>query len=55
MAEETEGEYKTDDCGDEQWTFYKFATTKGYVTVRWYGFSNGYYSVGVDFKEVEDK
>jgi hypothetical protein len=51
MAEET-SESDEDDYGTCTWTFYKFASPNMYVTVRWFGESNGYYSESVDFMEI---
>src|SRR5213075_266858 len=34
------------------WTFYRIATQRGFLVLRWLGQSNGYYGEEVDFRQV---
>ena len=53
MAESVSNEAfeKTQDA-EGTWTFYRFATIKGYVDIRWFGTSNGYYSETVTLEKL---
>lgn len=58
LAEEVTGDTPNDykfECEPESytWTFYKLATIKGYLDIRWLGTSNGYYSEAVNFKVIK--
>lgn len=47
-------EEKDDESYSEaaMWTFYRISTFRGTVVIRWWGGSNGWYSVAVSFEKM---
>jgi hypothetical protein len=54
VAEEvsSEGAARPEHVDSYTWTFYRFATVRGTVTVRWLGESSGYYSESVTYSQT---
>ena len=55
QAEESSSDASNSNTDSATWTFYKMATRKGYVTIRWYGTSNGYYSERATFDKIKEE
>lgn len=50
--ESCSGEDPLYECDSFTWTFYKLATVKGFVDIKWRGESNGYYSESANFVKL---